>query len=1090
MDFYAYHLFKRNNQFNPLHCSCKLFQQWLVDSWVKIEQNRLDFLRKGQKPMRLDTVQGLRDHQNDPNATGPSGQRIILSAKHQGSPRNMKASYQDAMAMVARYGKPDLFLTFTANPNWAEIVRELYPGQTALDRPDLVERVFMLKMAQLDDELCNQHVLGRLMAYVSVIEFQKRGLPHRHMLLWLTPHWKLRTAGDVDHLIQAELPEDPNSRLYAIVTKCMMHRACGLANPDSPCMKDGECSKGFPKQYQQDTVVCMDSYPKYRRRNDGRTVMNGGVQLDNRHVVPYNPYLLQRFDAHINLEICAWFNVVKYLFKYCYKGTDRARICLQMGIDRQNPNGNTNDPNNANEVVDEIKQFIDARFVGPNESVHRILGMKMDAKSDVVKSLIVHLEDYQPIVYDVHRADNALRNAELKNTTLTAWFQKNKDIRELEEELGALPANILDARTIFYVEMPEFYTFCESNKKWNQRKRLTDRTIGRIHNVSPKDHEAYALRVLLLYRKGIEGFEDLRTINGTTYRTYVEAARAAGYLQDDGHNRRSMLEAANYQMPDQLRSFFAMLLVYCEMSDGIPLWHEFKDEMMADYVHRGLPANVCESKAYWDLADKLAFQGLDINKVLGLDIPQINGYDAPIDREAHRLAGEALYTQLNDEQKRVADAVMVAIDNPQGQCYFIDGPGGSGKTFVYTCINHLATSKGRKVDCVAWTGIAANLLPGGRTVNATFKLNVKQDNKTSTMKRQSKEARLLAATDVFIWDEAPMAPSHALEAVDALLKDITQTDQRFGGKIFLLGGDFRQVLPVVERGSRGDQVAVCLRRSTIWPEFVQFTLTRNMRVQGNEAEWKDWVLKVGNDEIPKDADQNIEVPPEIRSNGDLVHEIFGPIIRNGGELADAAILCPKNQQALETNNQVLELLPGELHLARSIDEAITSDPRDAYHFTTELMNSMTPTGLPPHELFLKVGAIVMLLRNLDVQNGLCNGTRLIVEQIQTRVLLCRFATGSRKGKQVLIPRIDCQYEKNIPFTLKRRQFPIRPSFAMTINKSQGQSFERVGLDLSAPIFAHGQAYVAISRCKSRDGMRILAAGHKMANVVYREVLTD
>lgn len=103
---------------------------------------------------------------------------------------------------------------------------------------------------------------------------------------------------------------------------------------------------------------------------------------------------------------------------------------------------------------------------------------------------------------------------------------------------------------------------------------------------------------------------------------------------------------------------------------------------------------------------------------------------------------------------------------------------------------------------VAWTGIAANLLPDGRTVSSAFRLVVQDNSRSSSMKRQSREAQALSRTDVIIRDEAPMAPKTSLETIDMLLQDIMQNNIPFGGEIMMLGGDFRQILPIVEKGSR------------------------------------------------------------------------------------------------------------------------------------------------------------------------------------------------------------------------------------------------------------------------------------------------
>ncbi|VDO21630.1 unnamed protein product [Heligmosomoides polygyrus] len=327
-EFYSYLLFARTGTFNPLLHAGKLSQQYVVDSWLKIEMNRLNYLRKNQKELRLDTVRGLHDYMiGDDSHDGPPGRRIILAASFTGGPRHMIAQYQDAMSVVSKYGKPAIFITFICNPNWREIQNNLAGGQSASDRPDLVARVFNLKLKALCHELFKRNVLGEVAAYIYVVEFQKRGLPHAHMLITLKQEWKLNTADQIDQLISAELPDsDSDPELFDIVSKNMIHRPCGNLNPTSPCMRDGVCTKRFPKSFRSDTSLNVDGNPEHRRRDDGRYVTCRGVRMGNRSVVPYCPYLTRMFEAHIKVEICALIHAVKYLSKYVYKGPDRARI--------------------------------------------------------------------------------------------------------------------------------------------------------------------------------------------------------------------------------------------------------------------------------------------------------------------------------------------------------------------------------------------------------------------------------------------------------------------------------------------------------------------------------------------------------------------------------------------------------------------------------------------------------------------------------------------------------------------------------------------------------------------------------------------
>ena len=163
------------------------------------------------------------------------------------------------------------------------------------------------------------------------------------------------------------------------------------------------------------------------------------------------------------------------------------------------------------------------------------------------------------------------------------------------------------------------------------------------------------------------------------------------------------------------------------------------------------------------------------------------------------------------------------------------------------------------------------------------------------------------------------------------------------------------------------------------------------------------------------------------------------------------------------NQSVINTMPGDRKVYTSADRAICDDQTEADNYPMEFINSLTPSGMPPHSLCLKTGAIVMLLRNLDIRKGLCNGTRLVIRNLHERVIDAKILTGANKGDLVLIPRLKlAPSDVNLPFTLERTQFPLRLSYCMTINKSQGQTFSRLGIFLPSPVFAHGQLYVAFS----------------------------
>ncbi|XP_026397782.1 uncharacterized protein LOC113344490 [Papaver somniferum] len=163
--------------------------------------------------------------------------------------------YQDAISLVQRYGKPDLFITMTCNTSWYKIVNELGPGETHQDRPDLTTRIFKAKLEELKKDIYNRGVLGTVVAHVHVVEFQKRGMPHAHMLVILSDQEKLNNPDEYDQIVRAEIP-DPSiePELYEIVKKHMIHGPCGRLKPNSPCMRKDSCKKAYPRQFSEHTI--------------------------------------------------------------------------------------------------------------------------------------------------------------------------------------------------------------------------------------------------------------------------------------------------------------------------------------------------------------------------------------------------------------------------------------------------------------------------------------------------------------------------------------------------------------------------------------------------------------------------------------------------------------------------------------------------------------------------------------------------------------------------------------------------------------------------------------------------------------------
>ena len=392
-----------DKNFNPIFFSERLFSQYSCDGYTKVEASRMNYFRNQQKKLRAEKYHGLRDYINsEAERRGlKAGTAVILPSSFTGGPRALQQLYQDAMSIVRVHGKPDYFITFTCNPKWKEITDNCKFGQQALDRPDLVIRVFKQKVRMFLDDIMKKHVLGKVKAMIGTYEFQKRGLPHFHVLLIMDKDDKPDSVEKVDSVVSAEIPsKEDHPQLYDLVLKHMIHGPCGSANPTSPCMVNNACTKEFPKAFNSVTSIAGDCFAKSRRRDnsgEGHFVGSDAQKraVSNAWVVQYNPYFLLRYNAHINVEICSSVKSVKYIFKYIHKGHDRAVVILnEKGV----PASGEAQCQSVF-TVDEIKTHVDTRYVCAPESLWRIYAYKMHERSHAVYRLAVHQDLEQSVVF-------------------------------------------------------------------------------------------------------------------------------------------------------------------------------------------------------------------------------------------------------------------------------------------------------------------------------------------------------------------------------------------------------------------------------------------------------------------------------------------------------------------------------------------------------------------------------------------------------------------------------------------------------------------------------------------------------------------
>ncbi|XP_025678806.1 uncharacterized protein [Arachis hypogaea] len=621
------------------------------------------------------------------------------------------------------------------------------------------------------------------------------------------------------------------------------------------------------------------------------------------------------------------------------------------------------------------------------------------------------------------------------------------------------------------------------------------------------------MRMLLNVQRGCTSFRSIRTVNGVTYDTFQEACSAMGFLIDDKEYVFAIKEVAELVSAAQLRRLFVVLLLSGSMGRPPSVWEQtwtyLSDDILyhrrheLQYPDLTMSQDELQTFCLLEIERLLQSNGKSLRNYAGMLVPNNSlvsqfsnlmllrelQYDSVSLSHEH----DANILKLNEEQRVVYDKIIDCVSNKRDGFFFVYG------------------------------GIASLLLPGGKTAHSMFNIPVDLTEDTvCRIKKDSPKAELFRLADLIIWDEAPMTNKLEFEALDRTLCDIMVSvsdrnkDLPFGGKVVVLGGDFRQVLPVIPKGSRAEIVMAFINSSVVWKYCEVLQLTKNMRLAiGSEQStaqelrsFSDWILQIGegpcgtvvNDRLFVDIPSDLIIPVLENPVEDIVNTIYPNLVQNFRDpsfFQDRAILASTVDNVEEINNYIVDLLPGEEKNYLSADSICGSDAYsdvDVDWITVEFLNQIRCSGLPNHSLKLKIGVPIILLRNIDSAGGLCNGTRLVVRDLGTNVIGADIVSGSNVGDKVFITRMNMiPSDMVIPFKFQRRQFPVSLSFAMTINKSQGQTLSTVGLFLRRPVFSHGQLYVALSRVRNRNGLKILLCDEGLVdaarteNVVFKEV---
>lgn len=320
------------------------------------------------------------------------------------------------------------------------------------------------------------------------------------------------------------------------------------------------------------------------------------------------------------------------------------------------------------------------RYVSSIEAFDKVNGHKRLDMSDTIYRLPIHMPECQSVVFRENDIEDALLRAANRPTKLTAFFNLNTVDRR--------------ARRHLYTEIPHFYVWKDKERIWSERKRGT--CLTRIHYAHPSNRELFHIRLLLLHVRGPTSFMDLRTVNGHQFTTFTEAAVALGVVRNIRIWNETLEEAINVEIASSVRTLFAMICINCVPVNPSPfdLWQQYGEQMSFDFIHFqndsveiGMQRSLQHIQTYiLAINQTMTFFGLPEPDPNVADFRERN-VEPTIDFDFHLQRREEMVAQFNVEQKSAFDSITFAIasqNNQLAKCFFLDGPGGSGKTFLLT----------------------------------------------------------------------------------------------------------------------------------------------------------------------------------------------------------------------------------------------------------------------------------------------------------------------------------------------------------------------------------------------------------------------
>ncbi|KAF7344341.1 ATP-dependent DNA helicase [Mycena sanguinolenta] len=538
-----------------------------------------------------------------------------------------------------------------------------------------------------------------------------------------------------------------------------------------------------------------------------------------------------------------------------------------------------------------------------------------------------------------------------------------------------------------------------------------------------------------------------RTVADIEYGSFQEAARELGLFADRNEATYAMLEAIrDLRTPRELRILFVHLLIH-ECVDGpLTLWELVQDHLAQDFI---LQTNNCANLGINLALDDISHLLEEYGKHLSdFGLPEATIHSREINHELLRWSAVSNDLQIradntigifNTDQQDIYSQIFSAVMESRPLCIFIDGKAGRGKT---TLVNALCDKL--------------------RSIGRIVPVNNKNEMLESPIDPSDPRGELLKEAALIVWDEAPMANRAVLACVEETCRRIMGNDLPFGGKIIVL------------------------------------LATSGKPVQWNatDPDFAEFVDAIGDGAGPEIA---LDMLSKVHSASELIDFVYpADILTDAIACLTRSILCPTNEQVDFYNDTILRSIQGtsRTYLAadslKEVDEQGLTAPDSILDYVAQ----HAPPGLPPHSLTIKTNTVFRLLRNFSVDRGLVKNVRVVIVQTGIRLITVRLLKGVVGGiniidnEDILIPRICFSVVLASGHTLLRRQFPLAPAYSTTFNSCQGLTLDVLGVDLTRPVFSHGQLYTALSRIRHRDHakVRLRPGENTTTNVTYHEIL--